>query len=497
MSISSFACSTAERSRPPRVGCLCHGPGFARLNALVERKFSRPGFFSTSVATTAKRKATAAAIGAAASASGPLPAAAPRAPIAFTNVKVFDGKSDALRRGVTVIVEGNAIKAIEDKGNPPGSDMEVIDGGGRTLTPGLIDAHWHAMMAAIPIQQLLMADIGYINIVAADQAEQTLMRGFTTVRDMAGPAFGLKRAIDSGVIAGPRIWPSGAMISQTSGHGDFRVPYEVPAPFDAPLSHGERLGGGMIADGVDQVLKRVREQLMLGASQIKLAAGGGVSSNYDPLDVSQYTAPEFRAAVEAAENWGTYVAVHAYTPRAIQTAIRAGVRCIEHGQLMDEETAKFIADHDVWLSAQPFLNDEDATAFPEGSANHRKLLDMTAGTDAAYRYAIKHKLKTAWGTDTLFDPKLTTRQGAQLAKMKRWYSPIEILKTATGTNGELLRMAGPRNPYSRRIGVIEPGAFADLLLVEGDPTADIDLVADPNNFVLIMKDGRVCKNGLS
>ncbi len=487
MLAQSFSCAPAN-ARPALAGCLCHSPGFARLSALIDRKSSRRDF-AENFASRGRTKPSKAAAGA----PGPAPvsAQAPGRTVAFTNVKVFDGKSDRLREGVAVIVEGDAIKAIEDKGNPLGGDMRVIDGGGRTLTPGLIDAHWHAMMAAMPIPLLMTADIGFINIVAADEAEKTLMRGFTSVRDMAGPAFGLKRAIDAGVVSGPRIWPSGAMISQTSGHGDFRMPYEVPAPWDAALSRGEAFGAGMIADGVDQVLKRVREQLMLGASQIKLAAGGGVSSNHDPLDSAQYTTPEFRAAVESAENWGTYVAVHAYTPRAIQTAIRAGVRSIEHGQLMDEETARMIADTGVWLSTQPFLMDEDATPFPEGSPNQSKQIDMTSGTDRAYSYAIKHKLKTAWGTDTLFDAKLTTRQGAQLAKLKRWHSPIEIMKMATGTNGELLAMAGPRNPYPRKIGVIEPGAYADLLLVAGDPTTNIDLVADPRNFLVIMKNGRI------
>jgi imidazolonepropionase-like amidohydrolase len=158
---------------------------------------------------------------------------------------------------------------------------------------------------------LLTADVGYINLVAAREAEKTLMRGFTSVRDMAGPSFSLKRAIDGGVAVGPRIWPSGAMISQTGGHGDFRFPYDVPTAPNAPLSRGDAIGGGAIADGPDRVLMRAREQLMLGASQLKLAAGGGVSSSYDPIDAAQYTVPEFRAAVDAAENWGTYVAVHA------------------------------------------------------------------------------------------------------------------------------------------------------------------------------------------
>ncbi|TXL79645.1 amidohydrolase family protein [Vineibacter terrae] len=422
---------------------------------------------------------------------------APRSPIAFTNLRLFDGKSDALRGGLRVVVDGSKIRAVEPVEKPLAAGVQVVDCGGRTLMPGLIDAHWHSMMASVSLNVLLTADVGYLNLLAGEEAGRTLMRGFTSIRDLAGPSFGLKRAIDTDIVAGPRIWPSGAMISQTGGHGDYRMPYEVPAAPNAPLSHGDVIGGGAIADGPDRVRVRAREQLMLGASQLKLAAGGGVSSNYDPIDVSQYTEAEFRAAVEAAENWGTYVTVHAYTPRAIQTAIRGGVRCIDHGQLMDEATAQIMAEKDIWLSLQPFLDDEDATPFPEGSANRAKQLQMSKGTDTAYALAKKYNLKTAWGTDTLFDARLATRQGAQLAKMVRWYTPAEVLRTATSTNAELLAMSGPRSPYPAKVGVLEEGALADLLLVDGDPIADLKLVADPEkSFVLIMKDGRIFKNTL-
>ncbi len=395
-----------------------------------------------------------------------------------------------------IVVEGATIKALEPAGTPVGEGVEIIDCGGRVLMPGLIDAHWHAMMAAIPLNVVLTADIGYINLVAAAEAERTLMRGFTSIRDMAGPAFALKRAIDGGLVKGPRIFPSGAMISQTGGHGDFRFPYEIPSSPDAPLSRGDAIGGGAIADGPDRVLMRAREQLMLGASQLKLAAGGGVASTYDPIDVSQYTEPEFRAAVEAAENWGTYVAVHAYTPRAIRTAIRAGVRCIEHGHLMDEATAGLIAENDIWLSTQPFLDNQYAAPLPtpEGQA---KMQQVFAGTDAAYRYAKANGIKTAWGTDIIFAPQMTQHQGAMLTTLARWFKPIEILKMATSVNGELLAMSGPRNPYPGKLGVVEEGALADLILVDGDPVADIMRIANPDrNFVLIMKDGRMVKNTL-
>jgi imidazolonepropionase-like amidohydrolase len=486
-----FTCTPVNETEPQGFACLCHSPAFARLNAMVEQRLSRRAFLTGAGAV----------VGAAAlwpkQASAAIPDA-PKSPIAFTNIKLFDGKSGKLIEGKRVVVEGNKIKSIEDISAAVTAGVQTIDGGGRTLMPGLIDAHWHSMMAAMPMLELMTADVGYINLVAAEEARKTLMRGFTTIRDLAGPSFGLKRAIDRGLNPGPRIWPSGAMISQTSGHGDFRLPYEVPAQIDAPLTRGEATGAGMIADGVDQVLKRTREQLMLGASQIKLAAGGGVASNFDPIDVSQYTEPEFRAAVDCAENWGTYVTVHAYTSRAIQTAIRGGVRCIEHGQLMNEETAKIIADKGIWFSSQAFIENEFSNSYPEGSANQAKQRTMYAGTDTAYGLAKKYKLKTAWGTDILFNPAMTKNQGAILTTMSRWYSNDEILVMATGTNAELLAMSGPRNPYPNKVGVIEAGAYADLLLIDGDPVANIKLIADPEkNLKIIMKDGRIYKNTLA
>ena len=317
------------------------------------------------------------------------------------------------------------------------------------------------------------------------------------MRDLGGPVFGLKRAIDEGVTLGPRIYPSGAFISQTSGHGDFRFSFEVPRTLGGPLSHSEVEGIAAIADSPDEVRLRAREQLRQGASQIKLMAGGGVSSPYNPIESTQYTEPELRAAVEAAENWGTYVTVHAYTPRAIQQAIAAGVKCIDHGQLIDEPTAKLMADKGIWWSLQPFLDDEDA--IPQVSpVSQKKAMEVFAGTDNAYKLAKKYKIKTAFGTDVLFDARLATRQGAQLAKLVRWYTPGEALKMATGDNGELLALSGLVNPYPGKLGVVEEGALADLLLVDGNPVENIKLIEDPDkNFVVIMKDGRIFKNLLS
>ncbi|MGD9891200.1 MAG: amidohydrolase family protein [Dehalococcoidia bacterium] len=417
----------------------------------------------------------------------------------FQNVRIFDGRSPALSPPSNVLVRDNRIESISTEDiAPTESDRRIeIDGGGRVLMPGLIDAHWHATLATLPLIALMTADIGYINLVAGRNAERTLQRGFTTVRDAGGPSFGLKRAIDEGVIAGPRIYPSGAFITQTAGHGDFRLPYEVPRGICGDLTHAEILRAASIADGVGEVLRAVREQLMLGATQIKLMAGGGVASLYDPIDVTQYTEAEMRAAVEAAENWGTYVLVHAYTPRAIQQAIRAGVKCIDHGHLIDEETVAMIADREVWWSLQPFLDDDDAIPIVD-SAGRAKQLEVIAGTNRAYELARKHKVKVAWGTDTLFDAKLAERQGAQLAKMVRWFKPAEVLKMATADNAALCALSGERNPYPGKLGVVEEGALADLLLVDGDPITNIDLLATPDTtLTVIMKDGRIYKNLIS
>lgn len=417
--------------------------------------------------------------------------------VLFEGVRIYNGRDGELSAPSNVMVRGNLIERISMEPIPVDrrADTLTIRCGGRTLMPGLIDAHVHTMMESIPLQAGLSAEISYAAIVASKAAERQLHRGFTTVRDMGGASFALKRAIDEGIIAGPRIYPSGATISQTSGHGDFRSITDLPRIRNTPGSYLERVGMTAIADGVEEVLLRTRENLMRGATQIKVMAGGGVSSNYDPLDVTQYTLAEMQAAVAVAENWGTYVTVHAYTPDAVQMAINAGVRCIEHGQLLDEKTAQIMAEKDIWWSLQPFLDDEDANPFPEGSINRQKQLQMTQGTEVAYRLAKTYKIRTAFGTDTLFDAKLATRQGKQLAKLARWFPTAEVLKMATSDNAELLAMCGKRNPYPGKLGVVEEGALADLLLVDGDPIANIELIADPaKNLLLIMKDGRIHKN---
>ncbi|MGV9797942.1 amidohydrolase family protein [Mycobacterium sp. NPDC003449] len=415
----------------------------------------------------------------------------------FRDVRIFDGHTDRLSAPSRVRVRGNRIERISTEPLPAEDGVTVIDGAGRTLMPGLIDNHWHTMFVRPPATQLLNLDVGYLNLLGGDEARDTLMRGFTTVRDLGGPSFGLKKAIDEGVTEGPRIFPSGAMISVTSGHGDFRSSADLPRSPGGPPSRQEEMGGSMIADSPDEVRLRAREQLFQGASQIKLTAGGGVSSPHSPLDVVTFTEPEVRAATEAAGNWGTYVAVHAYTPVAIQQAIRAGVKCIEHAHLMDEATAKEMADKDIWLSTQP-IPAEMVGAFPPGSGEAAKAKDIVDGVDNVYKLARKYHLKTAFGTDILFSPALAPKQGALLAGLGKWFSPAETLEMATGTNAQLLAMSGKRSPYQGKLGVVEEGALADLLLVDGDPLADLNLVADPErNFTVIMKDGKVYKNTLT
>lgn len=427
-----------------------------------------------------------------------VPTPAPNDAIWFKDVVVFDSRNAKLTDVSQVLVKDGLIQSVTPgPAAPAGSEgATVIDGTGRTLIPGLIDMHAHSMFGTIPVADAMQCDIGYLHINAAAGAEETLRRGFTTLRDAGGPSFGLKRAIDSGVVPGPRIFPSGAFISQSGGHGDFRMPYETPRGVCGHLSHVELMGSSVLADGVPEVLRGVREQLMHGASQVKVMAGGGVASSYDPLDVTQYTLDEMRAAVECAENFGTYVMVHAYTPRAIRQALEAGVRSIEHGQLLDEETVELIAKKDAWWSLQPFLDDDDMVPEPN-PVNQRKALDVAAGTDRAYAMAKKLGIKVAWGTDTLFSPDLATRQGEQLAKMVRWYTPAEVLSMGTFQNAQLLAMSGPRNPYPGTLGVVEDGAMADLVLIQGNPLDDITLIQQSETaMVVIMKDGDVVKNTL-
>jgi imidazolonepropionase-like amidohydrolase len=427
----------------------------------------------------------------------PAQAPSPQQPagVLFENVRIFNGSADRLSAASNVLVVGNTIKAISSApiAAPAGTPITRIQGSGRTLMPGLIDTHVHITLSASTQLDLINPQVSpdTLQARATEEARQTLLRGFTSVRDLGGPVFALKAAVDSGKAPGPRIYPSGAMISQTSGHGDSRLPEERSRRFGGVVSRGELLGANFIADGRDEVLTATRENLRGGASQIKVMAGGGAASAYDPLDVAQYTLDEMKAAVEAADDWGTYVTVHAYTPKAVRRAIEAGVKCIEHGQLLDEATMKLLGDKGIWLSLQSL--DE---APPTAPANVReKKHTVVEGTDNAFKWAKKHNVKLAWGTDFLFDPANNKNQNGDILKLKQWFTPAGALKMITHDNAQLLALSGPRNPYPGKLGVVEVDAMADLLLVDGDPLANLNLVADPQkNFLVIMKDGKIFKN---
>jgi imidazolonepropionase-like amidohydrolase len=363
--------------------------------------------------------------------------------------------------------------------------------------PGLIDAHWHTMFNFSTISNTLGSSFGYLNIAAAKASEDTLMRGFTTVRDVGGNSFGVKRAIDSGLAVGTRIYPSGGYIGQTSGHGDFRGPNDVPENPGSALDYQQRVGETLIADGVPEVIKRTREVLRMGASQVKAMGGGGVSSLYDPLDVTEYTFEEANAIVDVAKTWNTYVAVHINTKDAIKMWVEAGAKSMDHGFFIDDETAKLMAEKGVWWSMQPMdAEGEDAFVF-ESPISTAKYKDLVSKLDGAVAATKKYKVKTAFGTDLLFDGELAAKQGKFLAKLQKWYTPYEALKMATSGNAELLKLSGPRDPYPGDLGVIREGALADLILVDGNPLENLDLVADADaNFVIIMKDGVIYKNTL-
>ncbi|MFZ7097082.1 amidohydrolase family protein [Luteimonas dalianensis] len=422
-----------------------------------------------------------------------VPAGEDAAELLFQQVRVLDVEHGVLGEPTDVLVRGNRIAAIGDGARSgAGPDVHVIEGRSRTLMPGLIDVHWHSTFTAVTIPDLLAPDANpeTIDAAVAAESQRTLLRGFTSVRDAGGPVFELKAAIDAGQVQGPRIWPSGAFVGQTAGHGDIRLPHERSRRFFGQASVAEERGITFIADGRAEVLTAVRENLRMGASQIKVMAGGGTASAYDPVDVTQYTLDEMRAAVEAAEDWGTYVTVHAYTSRAVRRAIEAGVKCIEHGQLLDDDTLELMAERGIWLSTQ-ILSPSTEAMDPLWREKRRPVIEGQARAIAAAKRA---GVRIAWGTDFLFDPAGNVEQGAYILALREWFTPAEILKMVTHDNAELLALSGLRSPYQGRLGVVEEGALADLLLVEGDPLADLEVLADPErNFTVIVKDGQVVK----
>ncbi|MCL1144338.1 metal-dependent hydrolase family protein [Shewanella gaetbuli] len=412
------------------------------------------------------------------------------------NANIFDGESKKLQMGMDVLVENNLIKKI-------GADLvaenaQVIDAQGKFLMPGLIDAHWHTTYAYTPASVLMMntGDMSEVAIRSMKGAHETLMRGFTTVRDPGGNPFSIKKLIDSGEYPGHRILPSGPFMSQTSGHADFHNVFtENPRNTNSELSYWEKNMMAMIADGVPEVRKRTREILKYGASQIKITTGGGVSSQYDPLDVSEYSVDEIKAVVEEAKNFNTYVISHVMTDAGIRTSVEAGVMSIEHGFFASDSTLKLMKKKGAWLSPQAMFEEDMNWSSPVSA---RKYKQVTDAVNTLYKRARDIGVNVAFGTDQLLDASKAKQQSTLLVRMGTWFSNYEVLKMVTSDNARLLELSGPRHPYQEGpLGKIVEGAYADLLIIDGNPMEKLDVLGDPENkFKVIMKDGVIYKNTL-
>jgi imidazolonepropionase-like amidohydrolase len=413
--------------------------------------------------------------------------------VLITNVNVFDGTSETLAMGMSVLVEGNTITKVA-RSIPEPVGAKVIDGGGRTLTPGFIDAHTH-LQWNMGVTDHFYKPLDYQAALSLVEAENTLMRGFTTIRDVAGSVFGVKNAIDEGYFAGPRIYSSGAALSMTTGHGDFRVPSSMPRMMGGPgETEVEYAGLVIFADGVPEVLTASRMQFRKGAHLLKVFTGGAVSGLYDPLDISEYSLEEIRAAVGEAERWNTYVAVHTYTDDATRMAIEAGAKTLEHANLITEETVVLAVEKGVYISAQTALFMSPAPeSFTEAQRDRQQ--EAKEGLDSLMKSCKKHKAKVLFGTDMVGSIELKKLQVTEFTNRTQWFTNAEILRQATSINAEVLELSGPRNPYPGKLGVVEEGAYADLLLINGNPLEDISILTKPEeNLALIMKDGKIYKN---
>ncbi len=413
--------------------------------------------------------------------------------VLFENVRIFDGVEAELSAG-HVLVRGSKIARVSETPIEPPAGAEMIDGGGRILSPGFIDLHAHLTLA-LP-KDALYTHPWVVGAVTGKAAEAYLMNGFTTVRDAGGTHPSIARAVERGLLTGPRIYPSGAVISQTSGHGDFRMPHDPhPALCNCGVSHTLIDGVAVIADGTAQTLAAVRENLKHGATQIKIMGGGGVASDYDPIHTLQPSPEEIRAAVQAASDWGTYVMAHSYTSAAVKRLVENGVKVIEHGLLIDDETARLCAEKDVVISTQVAIFRMGAQ-LPGLTEKHRmKMQQVLAGQDRLIELIKKYDLKTGFGTDFVFGT--YPRVNEEFAARAEYFTPAEILRQATSESAEIVRMVGLLNPYDS-FGEIREGWLADLLLIDGEPLQDITVLARPEeSLLLVMKDGKIYKDLLA
>lgn len=400
----------------------------------------------------------------------------------FRHGRIFDGTGEDLLEDVEVLVEGSRIVEVSDVPIRSGT-AEVVDLRGRTLMPGLIDAHFHAIAASPDLGAVEHMPPSLIAQHARANLEATLQRGFTTVRDAAGADYGLSRAIEAGLIDGPRLFYSGHALSQTGGHGDFRSYESGPALCSCGL--GAR-HFSTVADGVPEVRRAAREELRRGATQIKIMGSGGVSSPSDPISNLQYSEEEIRAAVWEAHSWGTYVMAHVYTPEAIRRCVEYGVRSVEHANLIDAGTAAFAAERGAFvvptLATYESLSRRGAAlGLPRVSLD--KLGTVSDAGVASLEILRDAGVKTGFGTDLL--GAMHEDQLTEFGIRARALPNAEILRQATSVNAELLGRAG-------EIGTVAPGALADLIVVDGDPVEDLGVLSGQGERIsLVMKDGRV------
>ncbi|GLR06254.1 hydrolase [Vibrio hyugaensis] len=418
--------------------------------------------------------------------------------IVIKNANVFNGVGEQLLNNVDLLIENNLITQI-GKVDDSNAD-QVIDAEGKTVMPGLIDAHVHITLSA-PFNEIDTMTREEVAIRSAKISEEMLMRGFTTIRDVAGNTLGLKNSIDKGYAKGPRILPSMAAISQTSGHADYRQNQAqerlANGHEDSPMM---KLGAMKVADGRAEVLKAVREQLFMGASQIKVMAGGGASSTFDPLDTLQYTLDEMKAAVEAASDYGTYVAAHIHTAPAMKRAAEAGVMSFEHATIMDEEIAQIVKEKGIWLVPSYFTSSliaERKIPLPN-EETYRKTervgKAMFKSADLIKKYDIQN---LAFGTDCVGETNVHATQLNELRAIEKTFDTITALRMATSNCGRLFEMSTYQHPYQEgKLGQIVEGAYADLLIIDGNPLEGVECIANTETQKLIMKDGLVYKNTL-
>ncbi|NIO60697.1 MAG: amidohydrolase family protein [Acidobacteria bacterium] len=408
--------------------------------------------------------------------------------VLFKDVRVFDGVDPKLLKA-NVLVEGRKISKISSRAIDAPDGAVVIEGNNRVLSPGFIDLHAHLTFQAP--KDAMSLHPWAVGAIAGKAAEHYLMSGFTSIRDAGGTHPDIARIIESGTIEGPRVFPSGAVITQTSGHGDFRGPADAhPMLSGDCVSHYLGNGHSVIADGVPEWLAGVRENLKHGATQIKIMGGGGVASDYDPIHTLQPSPEEIRAAVQAASDWDTYVLAHSYTSEAVTRLVENGVKVIEHGLLIDDETARLVAENDVVISTQVKIFRMGADLPGMSDENRRKMLEVQAGQDNLISLVKKYDIKTGFGTDFVFG--MYNRIGEEFTARAEYFTPAEIMRQATSESAEVIRMAGKLNRYDN-FGEIREGWLADLVLIEGNPMEDISILENQDNLAVIMKAGRIVK----